>query len=82
MEKKKLLSILSALARHKYLITIVIGVLFIGFIDENSFMQRVKYDIQISSLKEETVERRFDGENGVIYNNYGFEEKYLKYSTP
>lgn len=32
--------------------------------------------------KEETVERRFDGENGVIYNNYGFEEKYLKYSTP
>ena len=53
MEKKKLLSILSAVARHKYLITIVIGVLFIGFIDENSFMQRVKYDIQISGLKEE-----------------------------
>jgi len=53
MEKKKLLSILSALARHKYLITIVIGVLFIGFIDENSFMQRVKYDIQISGLREE-----------------------------
>ena len=48
MEKKKLLSILSAVARHKYLITIVIG-----FIDENSFMQRVKYDIQISGLKEE-----------------------------
>lgn len=46
MEKKKLLSILSAVARHKYLITIVIGVLFIGFIDENSFMQRVKYDIR------------------------------------
>lgn len=53
MEKKKLLSILSAVARHKYFITIVIGVLFIGFIDENSFMQRVKYDIQISGLKEE-----------------------------
>jgi len=53
MEKKKLLSLLATVARHKYLITIVIGVLFIGFIDENSFMQRIKYDIQINGLKEE-----------------------------
>jgi cell division protein DivIC len=53
MNKKKLLSIWSALGRHKYLITIVIGVLVIGFIDENSFLQRVKYDIEINGLKDE-----------------------------
>lgn len=53
MNKKKLLSIWSALGRHKYLITLVIGVLTIGFIDENSFMQRVKYNIEIKGLQDE-----------------------------
>lgn len=48
-----MLKLLHALSRHKYLITIVVGVLLIGVVDENSFLQRVKYDLQISGLKQE-----------------------------
>lgn len=51
--EKKMLKLLHALSRHKYLITIVVGVLLIGVVDENSFLQRVKYDLQISGLKQE-----------------------------
>ena len=41
------------IGRHKYLIVIVIGVIVIGFLDENSFMKRVQYELQISELKEQ-----------------------------
>lgn len=41
------------LARYKYLITIVVGVALVGFIDENSFLKRIQYDLQISQLKDE-----------------------------
>lgn len=58
---KKLSSITAFLANYKYLITIVLGVLFVGFIDEDSFLQRMKYDIQISGLKDEI--RKYDALN-------------------
>ncbi len=41
------------LSRYKYLITIVIGVAVIGFIDENSFRRRIQYELQIGQLKED-----------------------------
>lgn len=41
------------LARYKYLITIVVGVAIVGFIDDNSFLRRIQYDLQISQLKDE-----------------------------
>ena len=50
---KRLSTILAFLSSYKYVITVVVGVLFVGFLDENSFLQRLKYDMQISGLKEE-----------------------------
>lgn len=41
------------MSRYKYIITIVVGVAVVGFIDDNSFMRRVKYDVQISELQDE-----------------------------
>lgn len=45
--------ILQVLGRYKYLIVIVLGVLIVGFVDENSFYQRYKHGNEISSLKQE-----------------------------
>lgn len=49
----KLLNVLGIIAHYKYLITVIIGVVLVGFVDENSFLQRVKYDLHISQLKAE-----------------------------
>ncbi len=44
---------LSLLSRYKYIITIVVGVAVVGFIDDNSLLRRFKYDLQISELRDE-----------------------------
>lgn len=49
----KLLSVWTFIRRHKYLITIVGFIVIVGFVDENSWMQRVKYDREISELNKE-----------------------------
>lgn len=49
----KLPKMWNVLARYKYLITIVIGVAVVGFVDENSFMKRIQYDMQIGQMKSE-----------------------------
>jgi cell division protein FtsB len=49
----KLGKVWNLLARYKYLITIVVGVAIVGFIDDNSFLRRIQYDLQISQLKDE-----------------------------
>lgn len=41
------------ISRFKYLITIVIGVAVVVFIDDNSIIQWMKYEWQIKELKEE-----------------------------
>ena len=43
----------SFVAHYKYLITIVVGVLVVGVLDENSFRKRIQYELQISDLKSE-----------------------------
>ena len=40
-------------SHYKYIITIVIGVLVVGIFDENSFMQKIKYEFEISDLQKE-----------------------------
>ena len=48
------LKLLWALVSHyKYAITIVVGILLVGFVDENSFMHRVQLEMQISDLTDE-----------------------------
>ena len=57
MNKMSRLSPLLALLSHyKYVITVVVGVLLVGFVDDNSFMQRAKLELQISDL-EADIER-------------------------
>lgn len=41
------------MGRFKYQITIIIGILFVGFLDEDSIMKYVELEYQISDLKEE-----------------------------
>lgn len=49
----RLNGILGFIAHYKYLIVVVIGVLIVGLIDENSFLKRVQLELRISSLKRE-----------------------------
>ncbi len=57
MSKASRLSPLLALLGHyKYVITVIVGVLLVGFVDDNSFMHRVKLEMQISDLEAE-IER-------------------------
>lgn len=41
------------IAHYKYLIVIVLGVLFVGFLDDNSYLNRVKLRLQKSELESE-----------------------------
>lgn len=43
----------SFINHNKYWIVIIIGGLIVGVLDENSFMERVKYEMQIRDLKEQ-----------------------------
>ena len=43
----------SFLSHNKYWIVMIVGVLIVGFLDENSFVQRLKYEMQISELQEQ-----------------------------
>lgn len=50
---KKLNIVWGMIAHYKYVIVIVLGFVLVGFVDDNSFVQRVKYDLQISELKDQ-----------------------------
>lgn len=56
------LKLIWALVSHyKYAITIVIGILLVGFVDENSFMHRVQLEMRISDLTDEI--NRYNAQN-------------------
>lgn len=56
------LKLFMALVSHyKYAITIVVGILLVGFVDENSFMHRVQLEMRISDLTEEI--ERYNAQN-------------------
>ena len=52
----RLSPLLALLSHYKYVITVVVGVLLVGFVDDNCFMQRAKLELQISDL-EADIER-------------------------
>jgi cell division protein FtsB len=41
------------MGHYKYLIVIVIGVVVVGIVDDNSFMKRINYEFQINDLKDQ-----------------------------
>ena len=53
------------ISHFKYHIVIVLGILVVGFIDENSFIQRIKYENQIAELKEEIAKytKRYEADS-------------------
>lgn len=57
------------LSHFKYHIVVVLGILIVGFVDENSFIQRFKYEYQIEELK---------GEIAKYNKRYEADSKYLK----
>lgn len=54
----KLLTIWNYIRRHKYMITVLIFIVVIGFLDENSLIQRVKHRSEISTLNSEIEKYR------------------------
>ena len=54
----KLLTIWNYIRRHKYMITVLIFIVVIGFLDENSLIQRVKHRSVISALNSEKEKYR------------------------
>ena len=52
----RLNSIWDYIARHKYLITITLGVLIIGVLDENSVMRLVSLNVEIEKANQELEE--------------------------
>ena len=50
---KRLGIIWNYLAHYKYLIVIVVGVLVVGVVDDNSIRQHIRYQIEIASLRAE-----------------------------
>lgn len=49
----KLSAFWGILSHYKYLITIMVGVAIVGFLDSDSYLQRVKHELQINQLKDE-----------------------------
>ena len=58
----KLKGVLRFLGHNKYWIVIIIGVLVVGVVDENSFLKRVQLESKISDLKDQVEEynRQYD----------------------
>ena len=54
----KLLTIWNYIRRHKYMITVLIFIVVIGFLDETSLIQRVKHRSEISELNSEIEKYR------------------------
>ncbi len=53
-------NILGILSRFKFAITIFLGLLLVGVVDENSFIKLIGYHYQIEDLKDEV--KRYDAQ--------------------
>lgn len=49
----KLLTVWNYIRRHKYMFTLVIFIIVVGFLDENSYLQRIEHQREISALNGE-----------------------------
>ena len=54
----KLLTIWNYIRHHKYMITLLVFLVVIGFLDENSLIQRAKHRNEISTLNSEIEKYR------------------------
>ena len=56
----KLLTIWNYIRHHKYMITLLVFLVVIGFLDENSLIQRAKHRNEISTLNSEIENNLID----------------------
>ena len=73
----KLITVWKYIRQHKYLITILVFLLVVVFLDENSLMKRAQYRQEISTLKSEipdTVQRGYTKAEGIDGKSGGFGE--------
>ena len=61
----RLTSLLNMLVHYKCVITIVAGIVIVGFLDENSFMKRVQLELQISDMKSKIEEYNIQNESDI-----------------
>ena len=61
----KINTIWGYLGRHKYLITLILGILIVGIIDENSFRSLAMYQIRIQELQAQIddYQKQFDNDS-------------------
>ena len=61
----KINTIWGYLGRHKYLITVILGILIVGIIDENSFRSYALYQIRIQELQAQIddYQKQFDNDS-------------------
>lgn len=61
----KINTIWGYIARHKYLITLILGIFLVGIVDENSFRSLAIYQIRIQELQAQIDEyqKQFDGDS-------------------
>lgn len=50
--------IIHFIGHYKYLIVVVLGCVFVGFVDDNSLMRRLQLQLQINDLEEEIEKYR------------------------
>ncbi len=55
---KRLVPIINLIGHYKYVITIIVGVLIVGFLDENSFVRRIQLELQVSDMEAEIEKYR------------------------
>lgn len=60
---KKLSIIWNYLAHYKYLIVIVVGILVVGVVDDNSIRQHIRYQMEIAKLRGEIEKFQTQYEN-------------------
>lgn len=51
--QKRANQIIDKFSHYKYVIVTVLGILVVGFIDDNSFVKRIQYKLKVSDLKAE-----------------------------
>ena len=57
------------ISHNKYWIVMFVGVLIVGFVDENSFLKRIDYEFQIRDLKSqiEAYNRRYESDSRQLH---------------
>lgn len=65
----RLRPIVAFIGHYKYVITLVVGIALVGFLDENSFLRRAQLSMQIGDLREEIdkYDAKHEADKSMLY---------------